>query len=166
MNGRLAGAVSFVLILFTFPFSFVVQASSDDVFKVLVDPQAPLIHAGETGTFEIRVANLSDNVDRYMIEVSDDAGWNLELQENLLEGVGPGENRTVTLKVTVPGDTKIGFQDNITVSVINSTDIRENIACKIGVLRGDVTDWSYVATGVGVVIAAIILVLVLWKGGL
>lgn len=150
-----------VLLAFFFPSQ--VQASND---YLSVDPKNSLVNAGETQSFEITVTNEGDDIDSYTLEVIDDAGWDLELQENRREDVGPGEQWTTILNITVPKGTEIGFQENITVIVLSDAGIEENVICKIGVLRGDITNWGYVATGAGVVITVIVIVLVLWKGGI
>ncbi len=162
---RRAGLASlFALFLLVFPFSSLVQASND--YSVWVDPKNPLVYAGETCSFEITVTNEGDNIDNYTLEVSDNAGWSLELQENQGKDVNPGESWITTLSVTVPKETEVGFQNEVTIKAINSAGVEKNSVVMIGVLRGDVTNWGYVATGVGIVTAAIVIVLVLWKGGI
>ena len=157
--------VFFVSVLFSPFFLSIGQASSDD-FSISVEPKYLLIFAGESGSFEIVVKNEGGSVESYTLGVFDNSGWHLELQENKLEGVPPGERRITILEVTVPEDAEIGFEDIITVTVLSSGGVSENEICRVGVLRGDVIDWGYVTTGVGVIVVAFIIVLVLWKGGI
>lgn len=170
-----AGLASlFALVLFSFQFSPTAQASAavsirgkaEDPLWGASDRSAILAVAGKTCSIEITVTNEGDSVDDYILDVSDNAGWNLELQENRWTNVSPGEIRVTTLSATIPEDAEIGFQDNVSIRVIGSVGAEDNYLWMVGVLRGDVTNWGYVATGAGVVVAAFVIVLVLWKGGL
>jgi uncharacterized membrane protein len=171
-----AGLAGFLAsVLLTLQLSPTAQASSYEVSvsgKVeeplwgASDRVSVLAVAGKTCSVEITVTNEGDISDSYTLEVNDIAGWNLELQENQWTNVGPGESRMTTLSVIVPGDAEIGSQDNVFIKAIGSAGAEDSFLCMIGVLRGDVTNWGYVATGIGVVIAAIAIVLVLWKGGI
>ncbi len=135
-------------------------------FLISVNPEIELVFAGDTQSFEVTVTNEGDDVDSYTLEVISDAGWDLELQENRWEDVGPGEQWKTTFSVTVPKDAEIGSRDDITVIVLSDAGLEKNVTSTIAVLRGDVTNWGYVVTGVGMIIAAFVIVLVLWKGGI
>jgi len=170
--GLVSLLVSFFLILQFSPavqassYSVTVSASVEEPLSGTSDEFSAFIVAGKACSITITVTNNGDSVDNYVLEVIEAAGWSMELQENRWTNVGPGESRTTTLNITAPEDVEIGLEDNIMLRAIGSAGAEDNFLCRLGVLRADVTDWSYVATGVGVVVVAIIIVLVLWKGGL
>lgn len=152
-------------VFFTFVFLSLGQASSND-FSISIKPDYQLIFAGEADSFEITIKNEGGSAETYTLEIFDNSGWDLKLQENKLVDVAPGEQRITTFEVTVPKDAEIGFEDVITVTVLSSRGDSKSETCRVGVLRGDVIDWDYVTTGVGLVVVVFIIVLVLWKGGI
>ena len=84
---------------------------------------------GATLTYTVTVTNIGTVDDNYDLAVSDSEDWGPTLSENLLENVGPGENRTVTLSVPVSG--AIGTIDNITITVTSreNSEVYDNISC-------------------------------------
>jgi uncharacterized membrane protein len=85
-------------------------------FSISIFPDENSALLGENVGFTIIVRNLGENVDNYSLVARDDAGWGLALDDNLLENVAPGENRTTGLTVTIPdNENLIGVEDNITV---------------------------------------------------
>jgi len=85
---------------------------------------------GETLEYSVTVTNTGFTDDNYELENSDNAGWVLSLDNDLLM-IPSGENRTTKLHVTVPGDAEYCTGDNITVtatSLIDST-VSDNASC-------------------------------------
>ena len=85
---------------------------------------------GATLTHTVTVTNIGTVDDNYDLAVSDNENWGPTLSENLLENVAPGENRTVTLSVTIPSGA-IGTIDNITITATSQENsaIYDNIRC-------------------------------------
>ena len=80
----------------------------------------------ENLTYTVTVTNVGTLADSYDLTVSDNENWNLTLSDNLvdnrLENVQPGENRIVTLSVTVSEDAISCTEDNITVVAVSIAD--------------------------------------------
>jgi len=77
---------------------------------------------GSTLNYSVSVANTGETVDNFALSVSDNEGWGPALSENLLENVQIGENRIVTLSVTVPENAVPFTEDNIIVAAISLAD--------------------------------------------
>jgi len=107
--------------------------------EVSISPSYQSWINGSTQYYTVTVTNTGENSDNYILENSDDAGWNLQLSNNLLKNVAPGENRTVTLFVTIPENAKPGVGDNITVIAISQSDsqVKDNDSCvaNVGIFR-------------------------------
>ena len=69
-----------------------------------------------TLTYTVVTKNNSEVVDNYILTVSDNENWGPTLDDNLFSNVGPGENGTTTLRVTIPVDAEDGDEDLITVT--------------------------------------------------
>ena len=84
----------------------------------------------ENLTYTVTVTNVGILVDNYDLRASDNENWNLTLLDNLLVNVQPGENRVVTLSVTIP-ENAIGCDDNIIVIVTSMADntMSDNDSC-------------------------------------
>lgn len=70
--------------------------------QVTIEPENQKAPPENTLTFTVRVTNTGEVTNNYDLIDNDDAGWGTELAKNLLENVGPGENRETTVSVTVP----------------------------------------------------------------
>ena len=79
---------------------------------------------GTTLTYTVTVTNEGNVLDNYTLENTDNMGWGLSLSVNLLE-IPAGENETVTLSVTIPGDAEYSTEDLITVTATSQED--ENV---------------------------------------
>jgi len=77
---------------------------------------------GGTLNYTVTVVNTGGAEDTYTLIVSDNSGWAKMLLENLLENVQPGENRVVTLSVTIPENAENCTKDNITVTATSRAD--------------------------------------------
>jgi uncharacterized repeat protein (TIGR01451 family)/fimbrial isopeptide formation D2 family protein len=76
---------------------------------------------GDKLSYTVAVTNTGNVVDNYNLTVSDNADWGPSISEDTLE-VPAGENRTATLRVTVPDNAAPGTRDRITVTATS----REN----------------------------------------
>jgi len=81
--------------------------------------------------YTVTVINRGKLEDTYDLAVNDDLGWALTLSENRLENVLPGENRRVTLSVTIPKNATPCTKDNITVTATSqeNAQISDNGIC-------------------------------------
>jgi hypothetical protein len=83
--------------------------------------------------YTVTVTNTWTDNDNYVLTVSDTEGWedNISLDDNLLTNVQPGENRVVTLSVTIPENAVYCTEDSITVTATSENDntISDNDNC-------------------------------------
>jgi parallel beta-helix repeat protein len=100
-------------------------------FEVAISPSYRNGMPEATLEYSITVKNIGILKDNYYLTVGDDAGWSLILSDNLLENVQPGENKAVTLNVTVPENVVYYIQDNITVTAVSveNTEISKSSVC-------------------------------------
>ena len=86
-----------------------------------------------TLNYTVTVTNAGNVSDNYDISVSDNAvpSWAPSLSDNLLVNVQPGENRVVTLSVTIPENAKHRAEDNIIVTATSqeNTDVSDFDTC-------------------------------------
>ena len=85
-----------------------------------------------TLTYTVVTKNNSEVVDNYILTVSDNENWGPTLDDNLFSNVGPGENGTTTLRVTIPEDAEDGAEDLIIVTATSQENesITDNGSCK------------------------------------
>ena len=70
-----------------------------------------------TLVFSVTVTNKGTLEDNFTLSVTGTQGWGLTLEnESLLNVPGPNKSKETTLRVTIPSDTAIGVEDNITVT--------------------------------------------------
>ena len=99
--------------------------------KVSISPTYQAGLPGSTLNYAVTVTNTWTENDNYALTVIDNENWSPMLPENLLENVEPGENRTVTLSVTIPESAVGCTVDNITVIATSKENImiKENDSC-------------------------------------
>jgi hypothetical protein len=104
---------------------------STQYIEVSISPSYQSGQPGENLDYIVTVVNFGNVEDNYDLTVSDNAGWTIKLSDNLLENVPAGENRRVTLRVTIPEDADNGTEDNITVTAISqeNSQISANASC-------------------------------------
>jgi len=76
---------------------------------------------GATLTYTVTVTNIGGVLDTYVLTVGDNSGWGPMLSENLLENVPSGENRVVSISVTIPNG-EVCTVDNIVVTATSMAD--------------------------------------------
>jgi len=89
--------------------------------EVFVSPSYQSGIPGATLIYTLTVKNNENVSDNYFLENTDNIGWSLSLDNNLL-AIPAGENRTVTLRVTIPENAVSCTEDNISVTVTSLTD--------------------------------------------
>jgi len=94
--------------------------------KVSISPSENSGLPGAILNYTVTVKNTGNVTDNYILDASDDADWDPTISENLLENVGAGENRIITLSVTVPTNAIGCTNDNITVTAENPSVSAEN----------------------------------------
>ena len=98
--------------------------------EVSVSPSYQSGTPGTTLTYTVITRNIGNVLDNYSLENSDNSGWVLMLDNNLLT-IPVGENRRATLRVTIPDNASPGTCDNITVTATSRADntISDNASC-------------------------------------
>jgi len=98
--------------------------------KVLISPSNQENLPGGMLNYAITVSNTGNVPDNYSLENSDNAGWVLSLDNDLLT-IPVGENQTTTLRISVPVDAMPGTEDFITVIATSKADntIGDNDSC-------------------------------------
>ena len=82
-------------------------------------------------TYTVVTTNTSDVTDNYTLTVSDNENWGPTLDNYLFENVAPDDDRTTTLRVTIPVDAEDGAEDLITVTATSQrTDNSDNGSSK------------------------------------
>jgi len=138
--------------------------------RLFISPSENIQPPGEVATFKVIFKNIGEGADNYRLEAIETfhvgPSWRPTLDEDFFEDVAPNENRTTTLTVTVPEDAEEGDWSTINVKVISQTDDMAFSlwSCTAKAPMG--TNWRYFVTGIGVILAAGIVVAVLWKGPL
>ena len=96
------------------------------LFSTSISPSSQAGWSGDNLEYTVTVSNRSAIIDSYNLVVSDNAvpSWGPTLNSNLFLNVGPGENRTTTLRVTIPENENLATSDKITVTAISQTDNR------------------------------------------
>jgi len=89
--------------------------------EVSVSPSYQSSMPGATLIYTVTVKNTENVSDNYFLENTDNIGWSLSLDNNLL-AIPAGENRTTTLRVTIPENAVSCTEDNISVTVTSLTD--------------------------------------------
>jgi len=83
--------------------------------RVSISPAEGEGMPGDKLSYTVAVTNAGNIIDNYDLSVSDNARWSPSISEDTID-VPAGENRTVTLSVTVPDNAASGTRDNITVT--------------------------------------------------
>jgi uncharacterized membrane protein len=104
---------------------------SGEAVSVSISPSS---QGGENGamlTYTVVTKNVGTISDNYILTVSDSKNWSPTLDNNTFLNVGPGENGTTTLRVTVPVDAEDGADDPITVTAtsLENENTKNNGTC-------------------------------------
>ena len=111
--------------------------------EVSISPSPPDYLENENGEnvyFTVTVINKGNIPENYKLEKGDNAGWSLDLVENLY--VRENENATTTLTVTIPSDENGCNWDSIWAAAISENEIKDNASCiaHVRVARGVVVN--------------------------
>jgi uncharacterized membrane protein len=139
--------------------------------KLFISPPENIQPPGEIATFEVTVQNIGKVIDNYRLKAKESQStgqsWKPTFGENFFEGVAPGENRTTTLTMTVPREgIEQGDYSVVTVTVTSQTDSNIYDVSHCTAKTPMETNWNYFYTGIGIVVVAGVIVVVLWKGPL
>jgi len=93
------------------------------LFSVSISPSSQAGRLGGDLEYTVTVKNRGTINDNYDLVVGDNAGWGPTLSDNI-DNVPPGENRTVTLRVTIPENEELATLDKITVTATSQADNR------------------------------------------
>jgi len=98
---------------------------------VAISPENQSGPPGATLSYSVMVKNRGAFDDNYALTISDNQNWGPTLDNYLFENVQPGENRTVTLSVTVPTNAVPCTRDNIIVTATSQGDptVSDNDTC-------------------------------------
>jgi hypothetical protein len=100
---------------------WVYSLSTSDV-DVSISPDYISGMPGATLEFTATVTNTGLENENYELENEDTLSWILELSEDLLTNIAPGENENVTLWVTIPENAEYCAEDIITVTATSLVD--------------------------------------------
>jgi len=103
---------------------------------VSIDPSHSSDVPGATLSYTVTVTNTGNVADSYDLTISDNENWDLALDDNLFLDVRPGEDRTTTLRVTIPSGAEHGERDDIQV-VVASMEVSASASCEaeVSILR-------------------------------
>jgi uncharacterized repeat protein (TIGR01451 family) len=102
--------------------------------EIKIAPNENFGENGATLTFDVLVKNIGNLPDNYNLTASDNAGWGPTLDNLMLGPIQPGENRTTTLRVTIPDNAIPGARDNLTVTATSGENaaVENNASCIAG----------------------------------
>jgi hypothetical protein len=116
--------------------------------KVSISPASQVRIPGSTLNYTVTVANIGnvDN-DNYVLTVTDNENWAPTLDENRFENVSPGENRTTTLRITIPENAAADINDNISVTVRSQedTNVTDTATCVAVVKPNLIPGWNLIS---------------------
>jgi uncharacterized membrane protein len=103
---------------------------------VLISPDYQENVRRENVAFTVIVKNTGNVLDNYALTVGDNENWGPKLNDNLFVNIAPGDNKTTTLRITIPDNAVPGTEDNITVTATSQTDntIKDNDSCLVHVV--------------------------------
>ncbi|KXB06999.1 hypothetical protein AKJ54_00870, partial [candidate division MSBL1 archaeon SCGC-AAA382K21] len=121
-----------------YPFMEAWPPTSD--VQVLIYPSEDNAPPGMELAYEVSVINTGSSFDSFALNISDNQGWDLSLDDSLFENVAPGENRTTVLRVAIPENENLGVEDNIVVTATSQeneqvSDTSTCIALSTGFVR-------------------------------
>jgi hypothetical protein len=98
--------------------------------EVSISPTSKSGLPGSTLTYTVTVINTGTVSDNYKLENSDNSGWSLSLDNTLLT-IPENENRTTTLRVTIPATAGNCTRDNVRVKATSQVDntVKDNASC-------------------------------------
>jgi peptide/nickel transport system substrate-binding protein len=98
--------------------------------SVSVLPENQVGSAGDTLTYTVTLVNIGTEDDTYSLTVSDNAGWELQL-ENQTVSVLSGESVSLSLTVTIPPDAPSGATNEIIIEAVSMTEaeVRASDSC-------------------------------------
>jgi len=98
---------------------------------VRIEPSWLRYFLGENLSYAVTVVNTGNVPDNYTLTIEDNAGWGPWLSENRLDDIWPGENKPVTLIVTIPENATPCTEDNIIVEATSAENAEksENASC-------------------------------------
>jgi uncharacterized repeat protein (TIGR01451 family) len=96
------------------------------LFSASISPNSQAGWLGDNIEYTVTVKNSGTINDNYNLVVSDNASpsWGPTLDNDLFLNVGPGENRTTTLRATIPENEELATLDKITVTATSQVDNR------------------------------------------
>jgi len=96
------------------------------LFSTSISPSSQAGWSGDNLEYTVTVNNRSAIIDSYNLVVSDNAvpSWGPTLDNALFLNVGPSENRTTTLRVSIPDNEELATRDKITVTATSQVDNR------------------------------------------
>ena len=101
-----------------------VTVSVNKQYKVDLIVSSKTGDPGETLVYPMRVQNKGTGEDSFKLSIDDyPSGWIVQLESELVEDVGAGQEKTVNLTVTIPsGEQNQAFSTNITASSQGAAD--------------------------------------------
>ncbi|MCS7131748.1 MAG: DNRLRE domain-containing protein, partial [Hadesarchaea archaeon] len=96
--------------------------------SVEVSPSSASAAPGQAISYTVVVKNTGEVEDSYSLAAVDTLGWRPSLSEGRLERVRPGQERKVTLSVSVPEGASVGAEDRITV-IARGTGVSASATC-------------------------------------
>jgi len=104
----------------------------ENAVSISISPVHRIGDNGVTENFTVTVMNKGNVIDNYTLENTDNATWSKTLTPSRFDNVKPGESKTATLSVTIPGDATPGAVNNVKVTV-TGTGVSDNENCSVSV---------------------------------
>ena len=122
---------------------------------VSISPVHRIDNANAEVTYTVKVMNTGNVTDSYTLSKTDDEGWTITLDDTSFTNVKPGDSRTTTLRVTLPGTE--GAEDSIKVTATGSASDSENCTASVRRVGGwevagyapRIDNYGVAVTGVG-----------------
>jgi hypothetical protein len=84
------------------------------------------------------VTNTGNVTDSYVLTIGENVSWPLMLAENAVDNLMPGENRVISLDITIPAYTSSGTLGGITVTATSKVDpeVKSNASAQVTAFKG------------------------------
>lgn len=173
MRKEVAGLTSFAVVaVLLFASAPAVHSASDEFEFFITPPTQRIVSMGSAEDFGIEVHNIGGSADSYEFDFRSspssgaEENWLVEMDNRSLRDVEPGESAKTIITVKVPKNVNEYSQNVVEVVCTNSSGVKRTKTLYVGAEPPSEYNESYILTGLVVVIAGIVVVILRSIGAL